>query len=141
MNHLCPRLKPLPALFLLGTALVLGSCSLPSAPGFYIGTIDFRTAAYTSELKGVKTVAIISDYVPSELSDQVKRVRFLVGNTTREGTAKGEPLGTVYFWETANSCRDLPQGDNISVSYEMLGADSVVLKKVSLVVPKIQTCS
>ncbi|GMA14344.1 hypothetical protein E5F05_02075 (plasmid) [Deinococcus metallilatus] len=134
-------MKFLPTALSLGTIFLLGSCSLPSAPGFYIGTIDFRTAAYTSELKGVKTVAIISDYVPSELSGQVKRVHFLVGNSTLEGTAKGEQLGTVYFWETSNSCRDLPQGDNISVSYEMLGADNAVLKKASLVVPKIQTCS
>lgn len=86
-------------------------------------------------------IAIISDYVPNELSGQVKRVRFLVGNAVREGTAQGEPLGTVYVWETANSCRDLPQGNNIMVSYEMLGADNAVLKKASLVVPRIQTCS
>lgn len=135
-------MKFLPTALFLGTAFLLGSCSLPSAPGFYIGTIDFRSA-YRNELKGpgAMNIAIISDYVPGELSGQVKRVRFLVGNTTREGTAKGEPLGTVYFWETSNSCRDLPQGDNISVSYEMLGADNAVLKKASLVVPKIQTCS
>ncbi|WP_458591416.1 hypothetical protein [Deinococcus sp. PESE-38] len=86
-------------------------------------------------------IAIISDYVSSELSDQVKRVRFLVGNTTREGMAQGEQLGMVYVWGTSNSCRDLPQGDNISVSYEMLGAGNAVVKKASLVVPKIQTCS
>jgi len=135
-------MKFLSAAMLLGATSLLGSCSLPSAPGFYIGTIDFRST-YRNELKGpgVMNIAIISDYVPSELSAQVKRVRFLVGNTIREGTAKGEPLGTVYFWGTSNSCQDLPQGDNISVSYEMLGANNAVVKKASLVVPKIQTCS
>ncbi|GAA5534833.1 hypothetical protein [Deinococcus aluminii] len=135
-------MKFLPTVLLLGTTFLLGSCSLPHVPAFNIATIDFRSA-YRNELKGsvAMNVVVISDYVPSELSDQVKRVRFLVGNSAREGTAQGEPLGTVYFWQTSNSCRDLPQGDNISVSYEMLGADNAVLKKASLVVPKIQTCS
>lgn len=127
---------------LVSTTFLLGSCSLPSGPGFYIGTIDFRSA-YRNELRGpgALNVAIISDYVPSELSGQVKRVRFLVGSATLEGNAKVEPLGTVYFWETSNSCQDLPQGNNVPVTYQMLGAENAVLKEASLIVPKIQTCS
>ncbi|MEF2278046.1 hypothetical protein V3W47_07015 [Deinococcus sp. YIM 134068] len=125
---------------LIGAVFLLHSCSLPSSPGISIGTIDFRTAASMGEITVVGGVAIISDYVPGSLVSQVKHTRFLVGDSTVEGTARAEPLGTVSFWETSNSCRDLPQGVNIPVSCEMLGADGTVLKTASGVVPRVRTC-
>ena len=84
---------------------------------------------------------LVSEVVREDVRASSVGARFKVSE--RIYTGRRQDLNSSdfdYEWATQNSCRDLPQGENIPASYEVLNQNNEVLQGKTLLVSIIDTC-
>ena len=95
---------------------------------------DFTfNGAYTS-------ITLETEPASEAVRAQVSKVQFVVSMQTFVAS-RSQDLNkpNSYYWTTDDPCRDLPQGNNLPLKYEMLDANNKVVQEARATV-NIQTC-
>ncbi|AFZ69463.1 hypothetical protein [Deinococcus peraridilitoris] len=118
--------------------LTLSACRPSYEPGSYRVTFSEEQV---SIVRPADSVLFVSEVANPNVQADVVGAQFKIGNRIYPGTRQDVNSSEfVYQWLTSNSCKDLPQGSNVTATYEMLNAAQQVVQSKSINIKVIDTC-